>query len=325
MMKAVIYEKYGAPDVLKLKEIDTPIAGDNEVLIKVHAASVNSWDWDRLTGKPYLYQLISGIGKPKLKILGADVAEKVEAIGSNVSKFKPGDEVYGDLSEGNWGGFAEYVCAPEKSLVIKPSVMTFEAAAAIPQAGVMALQGIMDQRSVRPGQRILMNGAAGGVGTFAIQLAKMLGAHVTAVDSGAKMEFMRTLGADEVIDYTRVDFTKNGQQYDLILDVVANKSVRKYLLALKPGGVYAMIGGKISTILQIALLGALSGKKSGKNIGILVHKPNKGLEKINELFSTGKIKPIIDKVFPLDKTSEALQYVGAGKVMGKVVIKVSNE
>lgn len=324
-MKAMVYEKYGSPDVLKLKEIDKPIARENEVLVKVKAASVNSWDWDRLTGKPYLYQLISGIGKPKLKILGSDVAGIVEEVGERVKKFKPGDEVYGDLSEGNWGAFAEYVCAPEKALVTKPSMMTFEEAAAIPQAGVMALQGIRDQRFINAGQKILMNGAGGGVGTFVIQLAKMQGAHVTAVDNTAKLEFLRSLGADEVIDYTKTDFTRNGQTYDLILDVVANKSVSEYLRALNSGGVYAMIGGKVSSILKCAFLGIFSGKKSGKKVGLLAHKPNKGLDYINELFNAGKLKPIIDKVFPLSETQDALQRIGDGKVMGKAVIKVSNE
>jgi NADPH:quinone reductase-like Zn-dependent oxidoreductase len=324
-MKAMVYEKYGTPEVLHLQDVELPKVGESEVLVKVHAASVNSWDWDRLTGKPYLYQLISGIGKPKLKILGADVAGVVEKVGKAVTKFNPGDQVYGDLSEGNWGAFAEYVCADEAALTIKPSKMNFEEAAAIPQAGVMALQGILDQRSIHPGDQVLMNGAAGGVGTFAIQLARMLGAHVTAVDHSDKLDFMRSIGANEVMDYTNVDFTRNGQQYDLILDVVASRSVSDYLRALAPGGSYAMIGGKISSILQIALLGPLSGKKHSKKIGVLAHKPNKGLEQINELYISGKLRPVIDKVFPLSKTPEALQYLGDGKVMGKVIISSSKQ
>lgn len=324
-MKAMVYEKYGTPEVLHLQDVELPKIGGNEVLVKVHAASANNWDWDRLTGKPYLYQLISGIGKPKLKILGADVAGVVEKVGKSVTKFKPGDQVYGDLSEGNWGAFAEYVCAHEAALTIKPSKMTFEEAAAIPQAGVMALQGILDQRSIHPGDKVLMNGAAGGVGSFAIQLAKMLGAHVTAVDHSHKLEFMRGIGADEVIDYTSADFTRNGQQYDLILDVVANRSVSDYLQALAPGGSYAIIGGKILSILQIALFGRLSGKKHNKKIGVLAHKPNKGLEQINEFYISGKLRPIIDKVFPLSNTPEALQYLGDGKVMGKVIISLSKQ
>ena len=319
-MKAIIYTKYGSPDVLELKEVEKPIPKDNEVIIKVHAASVNNWDWDRLTGKPYLYRLLSGISKPKLQILGADVAGTVESIGKSVKHLKVGDEVFGDLSEGKWGAFAEYACARENELIHKPKTMTFEQAAAIPQAGVMAMQGIMDQKQLQAGQKVLMNGAGGAVGSFVIQLAKWLDLHVTAVDSGAKFEFMRSLGADEMIDYTQEDFTKNGQQYDLIIDVVANRSVFDYKRCLRENGRYLLIGGKIPTALQVGLLGPLISGKKGKKIGILGIKTNSGLERLIELFEEGKVKPVIDKVFPLSETAEALRYLGDGRMKGKVVI-----
>jgi len=319
-MKAIIYTKYGSPDVLELQEVEKPTPKEDEVLVKIRAASVNNWDWDRLTGKPYLYRLLSGIFKPKLQILGADVAGQVEAIGKNVKQIKVGDEVFGDLSEGSWGAFAEYVCAKENALIHKPTGMTFEQAAAIPQAGVMALQGLLEKRQLQPGQKVLMNGAGGGVGSFVLQLAKYFDAQVTGVDSTVKLEFMRSLGADHVIDYTKEDFTKNGQQYDLIIDVVANRSVLDYKRSLSPDGIYAMIGGKISSVLQIGLLGPLISGKEGKKIGILGIKTNKDLTYLNELFESGKIKPIIDKVYPLSETAQAIKYLGEGHVKGKVVI-----
>jgi len=321
-MKAITYKKYGTPAVLQLEEVPKPSPGDNEVLVKVHASSVNNWDWDRLTGKPYLYRLISGISKPKLNILGADIAGVVESVGHNVSKFKPGDEVYGDMCEGNWGGFAEYVIAKENALAAKPKSMTFEQAAAIPQGGVMAAQAILDTKSLNKQDKVLMNGAAGAVGTFVIQLAKMLDVHITAVDSTEKLDFMLSLGADEVVDYKKEDFTKNGKQYDLLIDVVANRSVFDYQRALTSTGIMSAIGGTIPSMLQIGLIGSMLSKKDGKKIGLLMHKPNKYLEYINEMFESGKVTPVIDKVFPLEKTSDALQYLGDGKVMGKVIIKV---
>jgi len=321
-MKAAVYEKYGTPDNLQLIEVERPIAKDNEVLVKVHAASINSWDWDRLTGKPYLYRLISGISKPKLKILGADISGIVESVGKDVTQFKPGDEVYGDMSAGSWGGFAEYVCANEKALVTKPPTMTFEQASAIPQACVMALQAFRDKRQMKEGDKVLMNGGGGAVGSFAIQLAKLFDLEITAVDSGFKQDFMGSIGADYVIDYTREDFTKNGQQYDLIIDVVANRSVSDYTRALSPEGVYAMIGGTIRSALQIALVGSLISKKHGKKISILAHQPNKDLGYINELFEAGKIIPQIDKVYPLNNLPEAFRFFENGQFLGKIVISV---
>ncbi|MCG8305952.1 MAG: NAD(P)-dependent alcohol dehydrogenase [Cytophagales bacterium] len=320
-MKAAVYEKYGLPEVLKVKEIGQPKPEDDEVLIKVRAASVNSWDWDRLTGKPFIYRLISGIYDPKLKILGADIAGEAEAVGKSVKRIKPGDHLYGDLSAGNWGGFAEYVCAKEDMLEFKPSSMTFEAAAAIPQAGVMALQSLLEKRRIRSGERLLVNGGGGGVGTFAIQMAKSFGAEVTGVDSTAKLGLMRSVGADHVIDYTKENFTKNKEQYDRIVDVVANQSVFDYRRALSNNGIYVMIGGKIFSILQAGLLGPLISGKRGWQIGLLTHKPNKDLAYINELFEAGKVKPIVDKCYQLADLPEALHRIGTGKVMGKIIIR----
>lgn len=320
-MKAVIYEKYGGPEVLKLTEIEQPVPGKNEVLVKVRAASVNSWDWDRLTGKPHIYRLLSGIPRPKLQILGADIAGIVESVGEHVAKLKIGDEVYGDLCEGRWGGFAQYACARESELVMKSSSMSFEAAAAIPQAGVMALQAIRDQKKLKAGDKILMNGAGGGVGSFIIQMARMHDLHVTAVDSAGKLDFMQSLGADEVIDYRKEDFTKNGQQYDLIVDVVATRSLKEYANSLRPGGILSVVGGRVSTILNVALFGSFYKKKDGRRLKMLVHKPNKDLAFFNELFESGRVRPVIDKIFPLHETPRALDYLGNAEVKGKVIIE----
>ncbi len=335
-MKAAVYTEYGPPDVLQLKEVEKPVPKENEVLVKVRAASINSWDWDMLRGRPKIYRLISGIFKPRYKIIGADIAGQVEAVGRNVKQFKPGDEVFGDLCNSGWGGFAEYTCAHENSLALKTAGMKFEEAAAIPQAGVMALQGIRDYGQVQQGpaspvgrQKVLINGAGGGVGTFAIQMAKLYGAEVTGVDSTRKLDMMRTLGADHVIDYTKEDFTRNGQQYDLIFDVMAYHSIFDYKRALSPGGKYVIAGGSVSAILQtliigslISLIGNLTCRKAGKKMVILALKPNKNLEFLKELFETGKVKPVIDKCYPLSEVPEAFRYFGEGNFNGKVVITI---
>lgn len=321
-MKAITYKKYGSPKVLQLEEIPKPIPKDDELLVKIHASSVNNWDWDRLTGKPYLYRLLTGITKPKLNILGADIAGVVESAGAKVTQFKPGDQVYGDMSEGNWGGFAEFAIAKENALAIKPGNMTFEQAASIPQGGVMAAQAILDVKNLSSKDQILINGAAGAVGTFLIQFAKMHSVHITAVDSTEKQDFLLSLGADEVIDYKKEDFTRNGKKYDLILDVMAKRSVFDYKRSLAPQGAMSVIGGSIWSIIQIGLIGPLIIKKRKQKMEVLMHKPNKYLDYINELFISNKVTPIIDKVFPLVKTAEAIHYLGDGKVMGKVIIKV---
>ena len=322
-MKAAVYDQYGSPDVLELKDVEKPLPKEDEVLIKVHAASINSWDWDMLTGVPYEYRLLSGLFSPKkTNILGCDVAGCVEKIGKNVKKLKPGDEVYGDLSEGNWGGFAEYVCARESQLAFKPLSMSFEEAAATPQAALLALQAFQTKNEITQGDTVLINGGCGGVGTFAIQLGKALGAEITAVDSTEKLEKMRSLGADHTIDYKKEDFTTNGKYYDLILDVRSTRSVFDYKRSLGPNGIYASVGGKTSSILQLTFLAPFIQKKDHKKLTLVMHKPNSGLGIINELFESGKVKPVIDKCFPLTEIKEAFRYFGEGHFKGKVVVKI---
>ena len=324
-MKAVVYTKYGSPDVLKLKEVEKPVPKDDEVLIKIHAASINSWDWDMLTGRPFEFRLLSGILKPKkTNILGCDIAGRIEAVGKNIRRFQPGDDVFGDLSEGSWGGFAEYVCARESELVLKPAEMTFEQAAATPQAGILALQGLCDKREIQPGQKILINGAGGGVGTFAIQMAKSFGAQVTGVDSTGKLDMIRFLGADHVIDYTREDFTLSGKLYDLILDVKTDRSIFDYRRALSSNGIYVTVGGRTTRILQLVLLSSLISMIENKKLTLIMHKPNKNLDILKKLFESGQIKPVVDRCFPLSETDNAFQYFGEGHFKGKVVITVEH-
>ena len=322
-MKAVVYTEYGPPDVLQIKEVAKPTPADDEVLIKVQAVSVNRSDWEGLRGKP-LYARIGGLLKPRHQILGSDIAGRVEMAGRNVRRFQPGDEVFGDIL-GRMGGFAEYVCARERALALKPASMTFEEVAAIPQAAEIALQGIRDKGQVQPGQKVLINGAGGGAGTFAVQLAKLYGAEVTGVDNTGKLDFMRSLGADHVIDYTQEDFTKNGKQYDLILDLVAHRSVFAYKRALRPNGSYFMVGGSVATIFQILLLGPWIRRTAGKKIRLLAVQPNpKDLVFITELYEAGKVVPVIDRRYPLSEVAEALRYLGEGLAKGKVVITLES-
>jgi len=318
-MKAMVYTKYGTPDVLQLKEVEKPGPEDNEVLIKVHAASVNSWDWDLLRGTPFVNRLMFGLLKPKV-ILGCDIAGRVEAVGRNVKQLQPDDEVFGDLSGCGWGGFAEYVCARENALALKPACLTFEQAAAVPQAALLALQGLRYKGQIQPGQKILINGAGGGVGTFAVQMAKSLGAEVTGVDSTQKLEVVRSLGADHVIDYTQEDFTKNGKPYDMILDVAGFRSIYDYRRVLGPGGVYVMIGGSSALVFQLMFLGPWISMVGSKKMGILLHKPNKGLDYMTGLFEAGKVVSVIDRRYRLSEAADALRYFGAGLARGKVVI-----
>lgn len=320
-MQAIVYHEYGSPDVLKLEEIEKPVPKDDEVLIKVHASSINSWDWDLVKGT-FLNRLIyKGIRKPKLKVIGADVAGRVEAIGENVKRFKPGDDVFGDMSWSGWGGFAEYACSREAILAHKPESMTFEQAAATPQAGVLANNGLSLRGQLEPGQKVLINGAGGGAGTFAIQIAKSFGAEVTGVDSASKLEMMRSLGADHVIDYTQEDFAKNGQRYDLILDLVASRSIFDHKRSLSSNGTYVMVGGTNSAIFQAMLVGPIISRSGGKKLGILQHRPNADdLVAMIEHFESGKAVPIIDRCYPLSETSEAIKYFSEGGVIGKLVI-----
>ena len=320
-MKAIVYTKYGSPEVLQLKEVAKPTPKDDEVLIKVQAVSVNRSDWEGLSGKP-LYARLGGLLKPRHHILGSDIAGRVEMAGRHIRRFRPGDEVFGDILP-RLGGFAEYVCARESALAPKPASMTFEEAAAIPQAAVIALQGTRDKGQIQPGQKVLITGAGGGAGTFAVQLAKLYGAEVTGVDNTGKLDFMRSLGADHVIDYTREDFTKNGKQYDLILDVVAHRSVFAYKRALRPRGSYFLTGGSVATIFQVLLLGPWIRGTTGKKMRILAVQPNlKDLVYVTELYEAGKVVPVIDRRYPLSEIPEALRYLGEGRTKGKVVITV---
>ena len=321
-MKAIVRHEYGTPDVIKLEEVQKPTPADNELLIRVYAASINRSDWEGVVGKP-LYVRIGGLFKPKDGILGSDIAGTVEAVGKDIKQFKPGDDVFG-LIMNYGGGFAEYACISEKALALKPADMTFEEAAAIPQAAFIALQGIHDKGKVQPGQKVLINGAGGGTGVFAIQLAKLAGAEVTGVDNTEKLDFMRSLGVDHVIDYTKEDFTKNGKQYDLILDVIAyHRSVFAYQRALAPNGNYFMAGGSVATIFQMLLLGPLIKRITSKNIQLLVvQTDSKDLVYITELIQSGNVKLVIDKRYTLSETAEAIRYLGEGHAKGKIVIEV---
>ena len=320
-MKAIIHHEYGSPDVLKLEEVEKPTPSGDEVLIKVHAVSINGSDWEGLRCKP-LYARLGGLRKPSDKILGSDIAGRVERVGKNIRQFQPGDEVFGEMPTYH-GGFAEYVCVPEQALIQKPAGLTFEEAAAIPQGAVIALQGIHHKGQVQPGQRVLINGAGGSAGTFAVQLAKYYGAEVTGVDNTGKLEFLRSLGADHVIDYTRQDFTKNRNQYDLILDVIAYRSVFAYARALRRNGSYFFVGGSVAVLFQSLLLGPLIRRTMEKNVRLLMVQRNQtDLAFVTELCETGKIVPVIDKRYPLREVPEALRYVGEGRARGKVVIIV---
>lgn len=321
-MKAIVYHEYGLPNLLKLEEVQKPTPADNQLLIKVYAVSINRSDWEGLIGKP-LYARIGGLIKPNNKIPGSDIAGTVEAVGKDVKQFKPGAEVFG-LMLNYGGGFAEYACISERALALKPAGMTFEEAAAIPQAAFIALQGIRDKGQVQPGQKVLINGGGGGAGTFAVQLAKLAGAEVTGVDNTEKLELMQSLGADHVIDYTKEDFTKNGNQYDLILDVIAHRSVFAYKRALRPNGNYFMVGGSVATMFQMLLLGPWIRRTTGKKIRLLlVQTDPKDLVYITELIESGKVVTVIDKRYSLSEAAEALRYLGEGHAKGKVVITVA--
>lgn len=323
-MKAIVQEKYGSPDVLHLAEVEKPIPTDEQILIKVHAVSVNGSDREGLIGKP-LYARMGGLLRPGNRILGSDIAGRVEFSGKRNTEFKPGDEVFGELP-GYHGGFAEYVCTRGRTMALKPASLTFEQAAAIPQAGVIALQGIREKGQVRPGQKVLINGAGGSGGSFAIQLAKLYGAEVTGVDHPGKLDFMRSLGADHVMDYTREDFTQSGKQYDLILDLIAHRSVFACRRALRPNGTYFLVGGSVGVIFQILLFGSWIKRTTAKNIRVLAVPQNrKDLIAITELCEAGKIVPVIDRRYSLSDVPAALRYVGEGHAQGKVVITLENE
>jgi len=321
-MKAIVYTEYGPPDVLQLKELEKPTFKEDEVLVKVHAASVNAYDWHLLTADIFLVRLMGGgLNKPKNTRLGADIAGRVEAVGGNVKQFQPGDEVFGDIAGLGGGSFAEYVSVPESALALKPANLSFEQAAAVPMAAVTALQGLRDEGQIQPGQKVLINGASGGVGTFAVQIAKSFGAEVTAVCSTRNLDMARSLGADHVIDYTEEDFTQNRQLYDLILAVNGYHPISAYKRALTPEGIYVMAGGSMAQIFQAMLLGPLMSITGDKKMGGVSAKPSqKDLIFLKELLETGKIVPVIDRLYPLSETAEALRYLGEGHARGKVII-----
>jgi len=317
-MKAIVYTKYGGPEVLQIKEVEKPLPKDDEVLIKVHAVSINDWDMGLLRGD-FINRILNGLRKPKRTILGSDIAGRIEAVGKNIIKFKIGDEVYGDLS-GRWGGFAEYVCAPEKSLALKPASMNFEEAASIPQAAMLAVQGLIDKGKIHAGQKLLINGAGGGVGTFGVQIAKLYGLEITGVDSTVKLDMLRSMGFDHVINYTKEDFTKNGQRYDLILDAKTNRSMFDYVRALCSNGVYVTVGGSICRLLQALFLGPWISMIYKKHIRIVSLKTNKDLIFMNDLFEAGKIKPVIDGPYKLNEFHKAFRVFDKAEHKGKVVM-----
>jgi NADPH:quinone reductase-like Zn-dependent oxidoreductase len=320
-MKAVVYKRYGPPDVLRFTDVEMPAPKDNEVLVKVHAVSLNASDWEVLRGKP-LYSRIGGPFRPGHHILGSDIAGRVEATGRNTTQFQPGDDVFADILS-YMGGFAQYVCVPESALARMPAGMTYEEAAALPQAGAIALQGIQDKGQVHSGQTVLINGAGGGSGMYAVQLAKLHGAEVTGVDNAEKLEFMRSLGADHVIDYTREDFTRNGRTYDLILDLAAHRSAFAYKRSLTPGGRYLYVGGSVATLLQVLLIGPSIGRAADKKIRLLVVRLGaQHLAPIVELCQAAKIATVIDRRYRLSEVPEALRYLGEGHAKGKVVVIV---
>jgi NADPH:quinone reductase-like Zn-dependent oxidoreductase len=322
-MKAVLYETYGSPKNLSIKDIEKPVPKDDEVLIKVMAVAINDWDWQLLLGIPLANRIANGLFRPKKhRILGSDIAGVIEATGKKVTKFKSGDNVYGDLCMCGFGGFAEYVCSPENSLILKPESMKFEQAAAIPQAAMLAVQGLGVRGKLQPGQKLLINGAGGGVGTFGVQLAKLKEMEVTGVDHTTKLDMMRSIGFDHVIDYTKEDFTRNGQKYDYILDTKTNRPLLSYLRALNPHGVYATVGGVTSRLLQAFLVAPLFSLISQKKVCLVMLKPNKNLAYINNLFESGKIKPVLDKMFKLEELREAMEYFGRAQQKGKIVICV---
>ena len=320
-MKAVVRTRYGSPDVLRFAEVDRPAPEENEVLVRVHAGSVNAADWHLLRGKPFLVRLMGyGLLKPRYEILGGDVAGRVESVGRDVKKLQPGDEVFGNVR----GGFAEYACATEDALALKPANISFEEAAAVPMAAVTALQGLRDKGRIQAGQKVLINGASGGVGTFAVQIAKSFGAEVTGVCGTRNLDLARSIGADHVIDYTKEDFTKNGQHYDLILAANGYHPISDYKRALGPNGTYVMTGGSSGQMFQAMLLGPLNSATGNKKMRNMMAKLNgKDLDVMKGLLAAGKVVAVIDRRYPLSETAEAIRYLERGHAQGKVVIAVS--
>ena len=314
-MRAIVYQKYGSPDDLELQEVDKPTPADGEVLVRIHATSANPLDWHFLRGTPFVVRAMAGLLKPKHQILGADVAGRVEAVGGKVTQFQPGDEIFGC---GNpLGAFAEYLCLPEKGVVLKPANLSYEQAAAVPVAALTALQALRDKGQIQPGHEVLINGAAGGVGTFAVQIAKSFGAEVAGVCSTRNLEMVQSIGADRAIDYSKEDFTRTGERYDVILDLVGNRSGSDYKRALHANGI--LVAAASESVLRTQWM-VMTG---GKNMVSMLTKPNhKDLGFLKDLLETGKVSPVIDRSYALSEVAEALRYLEKGHAQGKVVITV---
>jgi len=320
-MKAILYTNYGPPEALELTELDKPVPTEKQVLVKVHAASVNALEWRGFSMSPLIRRVFGGLRKPRDPKMGVDVAGTVEAVGSNVTEFKPGDEVFGVAP----GSFAEYVCNGESKFALKPANVSFEQAAAVPVAAFTALQALRDKGQIQPGQKVLIDGASGGVGTFAVQIAKSYGAEVTAVCRARNWDMVRSMGADHVIDYTQEDFTKSGRRYDLILAINGYHPILNYRRALNQTGICLVAGGSFSQILQALLLGPLLSRPGSRKISFMgmAATPKQDLLILKELLETGKIVPIIDKCYPLSETDEAIKYLMNEHARGKVVIKIA--
>ena len=320
-MKAIVLNQYGSPDDLELKDIVKPTPSDGEVLVKVHATSVNDWDWCLVRGTPFFIRLLCGWRKPNIPIPGAEVAGQVAAVGPNVTQFQVGDAVYGDISECGFGGFAEYVSVPETALAQMPERIPFTEMTAIPHAAMLAVQGLMDVGQLQPGQKLLINGAGGGVGTLGVQIAHAIGVKdVTGVDRASKFALMRSVGFKQTIDYTQTDFTKGQERYDMILDTKTNRSPFKYLPVLKPGGTYVTVGGLTPRLLQVLFFGPMIHRLTQKSVRLVGLKPNKDLAYINDLLAAGQLKPAIDGPYALSDVPRLIQYFGEGQHQGKVVI-----
>jgi len=331
-VKALVRDGYGSPDVLHVRDVDVPVPNEQEVLVRVHAASINDWDYRLLERPPLAFRLIGSLVRavsasapPPVKILGCDIAGTVVSAGSRAARFRPGDAVYGDLSRfgfGGWGGFAEYVCAPEHALILKPARMTFEQAAALPQAGVLAMQGLLANGPLQPGRKILINGAGGGVGTIGVQLARRQDVEVTGVDSAPKLEMMRSAGFDHVLDYEKEDFTRSGKRYDLVLDTKTNRSPFAYTRALNPSGAYATVGGVTARVLEAVIFGWWIRRTTGKKVVLIKLQQNKHLADLNERFEAGELEPVIDGPYSLRDARDAFRRFAAAQHKGKVVITI---
>jgi NADPH:quinone reductase-like Zn-dependent oxidoreductase len=322
-MKAIVQTEYGSPEVLSLQEVERPVVSNAGVLVRIHATAVHAGDWHLMRGDPWLVRLMYGLFKPQHQILGTDIAGIVEEIGAEVTQFKIGDCVFGDLSASGFGGFAEYVCVPESALALKPNNLTFAQAATVPVSALAALKGLRDVGKIRSGQQVLINGAAGGVGTFAVQIAKAHGAIVTAVCSSRNIEMVRSIGADHILDYTQIDITKTRQQYDLILDVAAYRSVFDYLPILKPKGTYVLVGGSTARIFQVLIFGALLSKFTGRQILPLISNPNQpDLLTLKSTIEAGTLVPIIDRYYELSEVPIALHQLEQRRVSGKISIRL---